>query len=233
MSKDPKNTNPTKGDPPAGEGDPGKKKEPITGGEVDLSKLSDEQLTKVLEDPRLWKNERLSGLLADQKELKKLKEAQEKAEKEKLEKQGEYKTLLEKTQKELEAAREEAKNQKLRQKIQEVAFSKGIKDVDAASKLIDMSKITTDEETGDVKGVDEAVESLIKDRAYLVTGEPTGNPVGNPSNPGGNPGGAAKFTITQIQDPAFYNEHRDEILKAQREGGITDDRIPAGTPPTS
>ena len=223
-------TDQKKGDDPKNSPKGEKKGEPSGGtnpakdgkkeGATDPSKLSDEQLTKVLEDPRIWKTERLAQLRAESKELKELRKKQDTAEKKKLEKEGKYKELLGKTQKELEQANASISKLEMRNKIANAAVAKGIKDVDAAVKLIDTSKVTKGED-GEYSGLTEAVESLVKDRPYLVNSQQS---VGSPSNPGQGEGGVKRYTVSQIQDPEFYQEHRDDIIKAQREGRIAEDR---------
>ena len=227
MPKDPNDPNektPPKGDP-SGATDP-KDTKPGEGGNVfDPSKLSDDDLKKVLEDERLWKTERLAKLREDSKKLSNREKADADAEKERLKKEGKTAELLEIAQKERDEAVARAEKVALETKIINAAVAKGVKDTDAAVKLIDSSKIAKDD-AGNYTGITEAVDSLVESRPYLINNTQS---VGNPTNPGNNQT-PAKFTMTQIQDPAFYQEHRDEIMKAQREGGITEDRNIIGTP---
>lgn len=223
----PKNTPPAGGEP---SGDTTPASSGNAGGEFDPTKLSNEQLGKVLEDPRLWKTERLSELRANSKALKKLKADQEKAEQKKLEEEGEYKKLLAKTRRALKTANAKIGKLGLRNRIANAAIAKGVKDVDAAVKLIDTTKITKGED-GEYSGINEAVDSLLKERPYLVTSQQS---VGSPTNPGASGEGVKQYTISQIQDPEFYEANRDDILKAQREGRIKDDRQVVSTvAPTS
>jgi len=219
MAKDPKE-NKKKGDPPKD-------------GELDLSKLSDEQLNKVLEDPRIWKTPRLKKLRKDSKDLKKRKEADEEAEKDSLKKKGEFETLQKKTQKKLDKANKRNEDLIINNKIISEANKKGISDTDAVTKLIDRGDIKIDED-GKVTGITEAVDSLIESKPYLKTGEAS---VGNPTSPGegGEEAGTGKFTLSQIRDSKFYQDNREAIQKAQVEGNIIDDRPTASpvvqTPP--
>lgn len=203
---------PSKGTNPANDGG--------AGGGFDPTKLGDGDLNRVLEDPRIWKTERLAGLLSAKKELKKLKDSAEEAEKKKLEKQGEFKKLLEKTQSELEKANARIGELALERQIANAVTAKGVQDVDAAVKLIDRSAITKDE-AGNFTGVTEAVDGLIQQRPYLVSNQQS---VGSPTNPSAPGSQVKKFKLSEIQDPAFYNEHHEEIKKAQIEGRIEDDR---------
>lgn len=217
MPKDPTKPDPT----PTPE--PPKPQDPV---EVDFSKLSDEQLAKALEDPRLWKTQRLAELRKDAAELKKLKDAQEADEKKRLEEEGKTAELLEKTKQELDAAKQKLVDQAKAMKIATVAQAKGIKDVDAAGKLLDQSQVTIDD-NGEVQGVEGAIDALIKGRPYLVQAAPG---VNTPTNPDPNVKGTTEFKMSQVVDPKFYQEHHEEIIRAQGEGRIVEDR-PGFAPP--
>lgn len=224
MAEKNKGDDPTKNSQdPKGASDPSGGTNPDKNGSAegvfDPAKLSDEQLAKVLEDPRLWKTERLKQLRADSKELKKRKDAESEAENKRLEEEGKFKELLEKNQKDLEKANATIADLTLRGKIADAVVAKGVKDVDAAVKLINRESITKGED-GSYTGITEAVEGLLKERPYLISNQQS---VGSPTNPGQSdqPG---KYTVSQISDPAFYQENREDIMKAQREGRIVDDR---------
>lgn len=205
-------------------GDPGKGTDPKNTGNpepFDPTKLGDEDLAKALEDPRLWNTPRLKELREAQKELKTIKAQQEEAEKKRLAEQGQFKELSEKNAKERDDATKRAADLELKMQILTHASKKGITDLDAAAKLIDQTNIKRNDD-GTYTGLAEAVEALVKERPYLVnTNTSVGNPT-NPANPGTPPG---SYTMTQIGDPAFYQKNRDDILKAQREGRIVDDRL--------
>ena len=115
--------------------------------------------------------------------------------------------------------------------ISKAAQAKGIVDTDAAAKLIDRAAIKEDE-NGVYTGITEAVEALAKEKTYLVTGKPQPT-LGTPTNPGGTPSSDGSFTMTQIQDPKFYQENREAIQKAQQEGKLVEDRPGAMAPAPS
>lgn len=199
-------------------------------GDIDVSKLSQEQLNKVLEDPRLWKSERLTELREAQKKLKKLEEDQAAADKKKLEEEGKLKELLDLTKGELDKAKAQIGELTISSAIEAAAVAKGFVDPKVAAKLIDRSKIATGED-GTVSGLEEALTALATTSPYLVGTKPPGSPM-PPSNPGNQPGSApGTFTVSQIGDPAFYQANRDAIMKAQAEGKIVDDRNPFGGTP--
>lgn len=230
---EPVNPNPTPGADPAnpnpnpapGATDP-KNPGSGTGNEFDPTKLSDEQLARVLEDQRLWKTPRLTELREAQTKLKTIEAEKEKADREALAKKGEWETLAKQEQE--KAAKAEAKyaDAITNSAIMAEAAKKGITDLDAASKLIDRSKITIDDD-GNVKGVAEAVDALVKEKTYLVGGVAQPN-VGSPTNPA-NPGATGQFKLSQLQDPAFYAANHAAIQKAlATPGGIIDDLAPMG-----
>lgn len=193
---------------------------------VDVTKLEGDDLNKVLENPNLWKNPRLASLLESDKKLKALEKQQEEAENKSLAEQKKWEEL---------AAKREAENQTLKEKIQNgqidtqlstKLYGQNVVDLDGALKLIDRSKISIDD-SGAVSGIDEAIEALKTEKAYLFTtnGAPR---VGNPSNPQApaTPGtGRYKFKESQIT-PEFYKANEKEILEAYRAGLIEPDGPP-------
>jgi hypothetical protein len=56
-------------------------------------------------------------------------------------------------------------------------------------------------------------------------GEVKNPKLGNPTGGNGKqpPTGVEKFKRSQLRDPVFYKEHREEILKAHKAGMIEDD----------
>jgi len=210
-------------EPKAPETPPAEPKAPT---EVDYSKLSDEQLFKVLEDQRLWKNERLAGLLKDQKELKKLKTDQEALEKAELEKKGEFQKLAEATKADLDKANARIAEMTINQEVIKVATSKGVVDLDAVTKLLDRGLIKQAED-GTITGVTEAIDALATSKSYLF--DKSKVKIGDPTNPGAPGGAPGSFKMTEIADPAFYQKNLEAIQQAQREGKIIDDRAPQGT----
>lgn len=105
---------------------------------------------------------------AQKSDLQKAQEAAKKAEEEK--------------QKALAAANERL----IKAEVKVVSTQLGIVDPDAAYALMDRSGVKVDD-AGNVTGVKEALEALLKVKTYLKGGTATGS-VGSPSNPGaGNP----------------------------------------------
>lgn len=209
--------NSSKGNDPAKNGNDGQSTT------VDFSKLGDEQLMKVLEDPRLWKSGRLAELRDKAKKADELTAAQQKAEEENLKKKGEFEKLANQKQEEANTWKTKFETAQIDNAIMNEAAKKGITDLEAAKLLIDRSKVSLDD-TGTPQGVAEAVDALVTLRPYLKGGQASNTSVGSGTNPP-NPNQDYDFTMSQIGDAKFYQEHRDEILRAQAKGRIKEDRF--------
>lgn len=221
------NPDPTGGggnpDPGGGGGnpDPNANPDPGSTGDLDLTKLEGDQLAKVLENPNLFKLPRVAELLQAQKDLKALKDQKAADDQKSLEEQGKFKELAETRATEVSTLKEQIQTMTIDQALTTKLVPEGVVDIDAALKLADRSKVKIDD-NGNVTGLDEAIASLKTDKAYLF-GKGSNPTVGGPTNPGTNPSGPAKFKRSQLQDANFYNEHRTEILAAQKAGLIEDD----------
>lgn len=92
----------------------------------------------------------------------------------------------------------------------------GIVDPDAAYRLMDLAAIEFDDD-GRPTNVEAVMRQLLQQRPYLAPQSQL-----SPSNPatGGRPG---FFTRSQLRDPKFFQEHRDEIMRAVAEGRILED----------
>lgn len=75
---------------------------------------------------------------------------------------------------------------------------------------------------GNVTGVAEAVEALKTSDPYLFNKANTPTRVGSPTNPGGTNTGM-KFKMSEIRNPKFYQEHKEEIKSAIRQGLVEKD----------
>lgn len=206
--------------PPAGDPKPAE-------GAFDPKTATPEQLAAVLDNPNFWKLERIQRLNSDAGEAKKLKDAAAKAEEQKLEADKKFEELAQKRGTELEQAQKTIQDLRTNQELQSKLAPLGVVDLDGALKLIDRSKITVGED-GSVSGVDEAIEALKTEKAYLFNATPGKPQVGSPTNPGngGGSGEPPKFKASQLRGPEgakFYQEHKEEILKAQAEGRIEQD----------
>lgn len=238
MPEGPSQSNPNPGNgngtPPAGDPGNGSGTPPTTttppasngGDQFDPTALTPEQLNQVLEkNPNIWKTDRLAGLRDKAKKFDDAEAAKSAAEQKALEEQGKFKELSEKQAAENATLKQQLKDATVNQALTNKLAPLGVVDLEGALKLIDRSKIEVGED-GTVTGLDEAVEALKTGKAYLFNGKGgSTTTVGTPSNPGngGGTSGPAKFKRSQLRDSKFYQEHRDEILKAQAAGEIEDD----------
>lgn len=210
-------TNPTAGDS-AAQNNPADTQQSA----FDPTTISDEHLAKVLEDKRFWKLPRIQELQQSAKKAKEFEAQQAKAEEDRLVKQKEFETLAEKRGKEAEEWRTKYTTTLIDSAISTAALQKGAVDADAVSKLIDKSSVTLNED-GTVTGVAEALDKLAQERGYLFsTNTQKKNPVGAGTNPA-TPNSQGEFTLSQIQDPKFYQEHYKEIQIAMAQGRIKND----------
>lgn len=192
---------------------------PVEPTPVDLSKLTDDDIAKLFDDERLYRNPKMADLRDKAKKAKEYEDLRKKDEEEKLKAQGEYQKLAEQKDQELNALKETVKAKELNLAITQLAMQAGVIDVDAVLALIDKTAISFDEE-GKVQGVKEAVDGLLTQKPYLV-GKKT-QTLGNPTNPVVTD--VTEFTMSQIADPAFYQANYAAIQKAMREGRIKNDR---------
>lgn len=194
---------------------------------VDVSQLSGDDLAKVLENKELWKQPRLANLLNDSKELKKMQDAQSEAENKALEEQKKFEELAKKHADENTALKQQIQDNAITQALTGVLVGSGVVDLDAALKLVNRGEIKIDD-SGQATGVQEAIDALKTDKAYLFNNS-GGTTVGAASNQTGTgtgtqPGGY-KFKESQLT-PAFYKEHEAEILEAYKNGQIEQDGPP-------
>jgi hypothetical protein len=213
------------GTPPAGNQNPQGGQQ---GGsdQFDPTALTQEQINQVLEkNPLIWKADRIAGLRDKASKFDKAEQDRQTLESKALEEQGKFKELSEKQASTIEELQGKLKTSTVNQALTNKLAPLGVVDLEAALALVDRSKIEVSDD-GAITGLDEAIETLKTGKAYLFNKEGAGTTnVGTPSNPGNGGGtpGPAKFKRSQLQDPKFYQEHRDEILKAQAAGQIEDD----------
>jgi hypothetical protein len=122
---------------------------------------------------------------------------------------------FEKTQAETHAR---ARKSVLEYEAKLLAVQRGAVDPDAAYKLLDVAQIEFDDQ-GKPKGLDTAIDELLKAKPFLV-GAP-GKPQILNASPS-NPPKQGNFSAAQMRDRKFWNEHRDELMQAAREGRITE-----------
>lgn len=211
------------GQPAGGNGnDPGKNGNEGEGNkapDVDFSKLSDEQLAKVLEDPRTFNLPRIKELREKAAKAKEFEAAEAKKAEEVAIKKGEFDKVL---------ADKDAKIAELQQQIQAGQLDNtlrgelqkaGVKNVEAALRLVDRSTVKIGE-NGQIEGLDKAVEGLKALSPEIFNSNTTS--LGGGTNPP-NPNPTGKFTLSQINDPQFYQKNYVAIQQAMAKGEIIDD----------
>lgn len=118
-------------------------------------------------------------------ELAELKKAQKEREDSELKKKGKTDELLTKRESELEKVRTELQETRLISAIERAAYAKGIKDTDAAAKLINRNLLEVKD--GQIDGLDEAIDELLEKRPYLADSESsqtTKTNIGTGTSPG-------------------------------------------------
>lgn len=197
--------------------------------EVDVTKLTSDQLEKVLEHPEFFNISRVKKMRERAAEADKLEAAQTKAENDKLTANKEFEKLAKKTADENTALKQKLQDASINQALTTKLAGEKVIDVDGALKLIDKSKIAIDD-NGSVSGIDEALTSLKTDRSYLFTEASSANNkpvVGNPSNPNPTPVNSSGFKFKESQlTPEFYKANKSEIDAAGVQGLIEADGPP-------
>jgi hypothetical protein len=161
---------------------------------------------------------RFKQLNADAKKGRDLQKQMDDAEAKRLADEGKWQDLADKNAQ----TAERYKNAALNSKVEAVAAKLGSVDPEAVAALIDKSGISIDDNLN-VTGAEAAVNALKESKPYLFNSDNNNNNsttrVGSPSNPSGNNTGY-KFKMSEIRDPKFYNEHKEEIRKAMANGQI-------------
>ncbi len=192
--------------------------------EVDVTKLSDEQLLKVLEHPNFFNIPRVKELREKAAQADKLTESQRKAAEDKLKEEKKWEELSQQKETENATLKEQIKTSNINSALTALLVKENVVDLDGALKLVDRSQISVDD-NGTVTGIDGALTALKTDKAYLFNGSSQPN-VGNPSNPTGTqPTGPMKFKRSQLTQE-FINANKDEVYKAMNAGLIEDDGPP-------
>jgi hypothetical protein len=97
----------------------------------------------------------------------------------------------------------------------EAAARLGFRDPGDAVRLLDPAELAFDED-GMPTNVGDLLGSLAKAKPYLLASAGPGNPDAGRS---GRPA-VVTYTREQIRDPQFFEEHRDDIMRAAAEGRI-------------
>ncbi len=149
-----------------------------------------------------------------------LEKAAKDAEEAKLKEQGEWQKLAESKDSELSTLQTAVVNAEIRAE----AAKLGAVNPTIVANSLDLSDVEVDK-NGNITGIAEAVEALKLSDPYLFNNSENNNKtprVGSPTNPGTN-NAVMKFKLSQMRDPKFYAEHRNEIREAVRLGQVEND----------
>lgn len=203
--------------------DPSKNGQPPANTSFDLSKVSDEDFPKLLEDKRLWDHPRIKDLREKAAKAKEYEANKSKEEEARLLEQKKFEELAGKTAKERDEWKNKHSQAVIDGKLIAEASKRGIVDPDAVTKLLDRSKVKINDD-GSVEGLTEALDALVKDRPYLVGKNQPIKPTGGGSNPPTDERVPGTFKMSEISNTEFYQKHEKEIKEAMRSGKIIDDR---------
>ncbi|HYD35538.1 MAG TPA: hypothetical protein VD999_05700 [Vitreimonas sp.] len=217
---------PAQSTPPTGDQNPqGGASTPNTDSSSDSNSnaLTDDQIELALKDERVWKHPRFKETREQAKLAKQLQEEKRLAEEQQLKDQNKWKEIADKKEGEIQQIKTKAAETAITAAIQAKAVAKGIVDPDAAAKLIDRSKISLSDEDWSISGVEEAIDSLIKDKPYLVAKNAPKPPIGSPTAPADGNQPPMKFKLSQLNDHKFYKEHEAQIVQAMKLGLVEND----------
>jgi len=157
-----------------------------------------------------------------EKELAKLTKKAEEDSENKLKDDKKWQELAEKKGKEVEALNARVTLASKTRSIIEEAIKLGIKDTDAAVKLIELKDIQLDED-GKPTNATEVVKALATAKPYLITGEPAKD-IGANINPDTTDGQKKVWKASELRvkmrDAAWYKKHKKDIDKAYAEGRV-------------
>jgi hypothetical protein len=154
-------------------------------------------------------------------ELKKLQAAQQQAEEAKLSDTERLSKRTAQLEAELEQEREDRREAATRYEVERKAVKLGIVDPDAAIKLLDWTAVEYDAD-GKPLDIEKALTALVKAKPYLAASQSPGIP-SNPTNPAraaANSGEARIWTQAEIAQPGIWEQHREAITQAMREGRV-------------
>lgn len=142
------------------------------------------------------------------------------AEAKKLADQGKHKELADQKAKEAEEAKSSLNSYIKTSELKVAGLQAGCLDPDTLAKVVDLTSIEVKDGKVDAASIKAIVEKAKTEKPYLF-GEAKKPDMGGQ---GGAPQGGGKpvtYTREQLRDAKFFQEHRDDIMKAMAEGRIT------------
>jgi hypothetical protein len=182
--------------------------------------LSEEQWAAVFKHPRFKDlNERATKA---EKEIEKFNSAKAEAEENKLKEEKKWQELAEKKESDYKSLTEKFNLSIKTKSIIEEAIKLGIKDTDAATKLVDINSIQLDE-NGVATNAADVVKALAEAKPYLITGEPSKD-IGANINPDKTEGQKTVWAMSDLRekmrDHDWTVKHKEEIDLAFKEGRV-------------
>ena len=185
--------------------------------DFDPSKLSDENLTKVLEDQRLWNTPRLKELREQAKKAKEYDAAQAKLADEQAIKKGEFDKVLSERDAQIKALTDQINNGQLDNALRDALTKAGVTNANAGLKLIDRSKLTMGE-NGQLEGLEDAMKSFESQYPELLTTNTTS--ISSPTNPTNTPTGQP-VKMSDMRNATWFNDPANaETIKQVQMGKI-------------
>jgi hypothetical protein len=120
-------------------------------------------------------------------------------------------------EREQELSKRERQERTLKYETMLAASRLGIVDPEAAYRLLDLTTLTFAED-GTPTNLEQVLHDLLKAKPYLAK-QPQVS-AGSPTNPATGQQRGGVFTTSQLTDYRFWQQHRDEILRAMAEGRI-------------
>lgn len=215
---------PEKTDQEAGKQEPGTGSEPAKKTETGKPAEDGKGTTAPSDSPELTAARKAAE--AQRKRADALEKEKRDREEQELKDKGEHEKLAQQADERAKKAEEGLQTARQDNALIAAASAAGIKDSDAALKLVDRENVTVNDD-GTVTGAEAAMKALVEAKPYLTNSNAGKTAVGAGTNPAGGEatqeGEAKTFTEKQISDVKFFRENEKEITKAVREGRIVKD----------
>jgi hypothetical protein len=199
-------------------GEPDKTSTSTEGQGFDFSKVGDDELPKLLEDPRFWKLPRIQELREKAKVAKEYEAEKAKREQEELTKKGKFDEVLGQKDARIKELEDQLNGTSLDNLLRSELQKAGVKNIEAGLRMIDKSGLKVNE-SGQIEGFDQALESFKKLAPELLTS--TNASVGSPTNPA-NPKTGEPVKMSNVRDPRWYNDPANaQTIRDVQTGKVT------------
>jgi hypothetical protein len=185
--------------------------------------LTEEQWSEVFKHPRFTElNEKAKQA---EKELARIEKEKDQELQKKLKEEGKLEELLGEKDKEIEKLSSTLSSVKLNNEIMSIASKLKVVDTDVVAKLIDEDKLEKDKE-GNYLNVESVVSELISEKPYLANAESNvrsdigGNANASTESQNGDIVMTKSELRENLKDHNWYIEHKDDIVKWEKEGRI-------------